>query len=496
MLFLLTTFVVALPRGASAETLAKLAEFTLPIGDDTNSGSLAFDGGAIYYAPKTTLDRSRIYRVDPASRKPYSSFVVPVPELWQMTHDGRRNRLYVLSKRGAMYDVDLGTKQTRKMFDLPAALDTWWRWSYDAGNDTFRAIPTARQTNDGNCGTFCGMEPFGIPVVTYSRTAAELHRCLIPPEATIFPTAVLAAGDGTVLIDDSDGVSLYRVSTADCTFPEKATHRGFQPEDNDSLACDTVTFEVTAVWFRDGFDNKLVAYAAPGLECPIPTRLSPVTGKNVVVGNATTVCTTLTLANPEYLLRSRPVQFTVGDGKPLGTVRTDTAGRACVKYTPKTVGRHPFRAAFGGFRGYLSSANVGAIAAQPVPKPPPKPPPAVVVDPPPQPPPPHPVAPKPVVEPKIPVETATQVQAQAQVQPQAQIQGQGVVVPQVQEQVQVSRSGIGLKDRDLAFTRFQPRRRTPVSPAGPLGAGAIAVMAMALAIGPVVRRAESRRRRP
>jgi hypothetical protein len=449
-------------HAAEGDRLNKLRTLKLAVPDDGASGTLTFDGRALYYAPQTGGDQSTVYRMSPVNGRELEEVQIDVPNLDALTYDGRRNRLYAVGRiqsntiisvdasPAAMYDVDPATGEAEKMFDIQNYGNT--HYSFDATLDAFRVI------SEG---------PFTLKTVDLGGD--EVASCEIEdvPESASGPSTLAAAGDGQVYIQLEDDTTIIKVD-ANCAVTDSGIHDKYsEASENDAMVCDTVTFGVPAVWIRDGQLNAVSAYEVPSGYCPLPTALTPVRSSTATVsrGRQTLLCTRLSLPGHQLNLPGQLVTISV-DNSPIGKGRTDRNGVLCLPYTPEQSGKRRLAAAFGGTLAYLPSHAVGVLSVQtaapapagpraaapreeaatsgrPATQPQAQPVPQSAVQ----------AAPAPAAQ----AASQAQAQAQAQTQVQAQVQQQiqVVAVPQVQEQLQLA----WVDERgDLSMTRFQPTR--------------------------------------
>jgi len=425
-----------LPTATPMKLLRKLR---LPQGGDS-SAAIAFDGTYLYYTLHS--DTSRVHRLIAATGRPapdvvFSSIRAPIIAL---TYDSRRHLLYLADANARTWVVSLRTLRVRKLFDGPYSTlngteQPWGSMSYDASVDEFVF------TNDSDN-----------QIHWYNRlTGAPTHTCttssvlLGPTTGTAGFASIAASGDGDVYAGDEDDTTIYRVDSQ-CHVTAAFTHAFLDeaPDENDAMACDTVTFSEPAIWMRDAPDGVAYAYAVPGGYCALATRLTVTAPAKVTTGSAGSVCARLVRAGTGAAIVGQPVQLFVAS-RPIGSPSTDAAGRACASYRPTAAetGRRLSNAAakttqsrlvvLGSFLGTIAyrpaSAQARLLAIDLAPPPPPPPPVQSVGAAPGSGPQPAAVPPAIIAPPPPPAPPAGQVQPLPQAHPGAQGMAQGMAQP-------------------------------------------------------------------
>jgi photosystem II stability/assembly factor-like uncharacterized protein len=441
-----------------------LRTIDLPHADGTSSGSLAFDGKYLYYsgtdAPATDYDH-RIHRVTTTGVD--AGVLAGTYNTPAFSYDGLRNLLYV-ENLDSMVSVDLFTGRQRTMFpylrdELSASGGSPWHYnargqvySYDPSIDRFLVAADGYED-----------------IVEVDRTGVVRARCTVPyaqfdptqdgntDQQNHGPAGITSSGDGGAYLQGEDDRTVVRLGRG-CRVQRAFAHRTFSEAkgENDSLACDTVTFKDTvAIWVRDADTDSVTAYEVPGGYCALATRITVTNPPPVAVNGSAAVCARLILAGRREPIPGELVTLFV-DARPIGTARTDADGRLCATYRPALagsgragtgtgLGRKATAAVYAGTIAYRPASARGALEvtgrdlpvpialpgvvavqplpANPIPNPGPQPNPQL-----------NPQA-RPQVQPEP--QPQPQPQAQPQGQPQAQAQANLGVVPQAQEQVQV-----------------------------------------------------------
>ena len=435
-----------------------LARVPTPVPAGTLS-DVAFDGSRLYYTADDTYRTNRIYMMSPTGVNLGS--IVPTvyptqaqrrvfgqgggnhtyhPYGWALSYDGTDNVLWVIDygQAGAgIYRVDPVTGAAKFAFLLKGQLG--------AALNSLTFDPSLRElrANSEFTPKMYEIDP---------RGGGISKRCKMPDPAgytnTRFTAAAsVAAGDGTMYVEAEDDQHLFHISR-DCRILEAYSHEPFQEQqENDQIACDTVTFGRPAIWMHEDLPflgSSMIAFAVPDGYCPIPSQVRLVPSKIVThSGVPGRVCGVLEIGAYLHPVANMEVHFFIG-GRFIGAAITNAAGLACVPYTPNQGpgSRLPMKAAFFGTSDYLPSSAPGqldllgvpaavvppvvaAVAAAQQPPPPPAPP-VAVTQPNPNP------APGPGTAPQ------PQPQPQSNPQPQGQGQPQGAMATQKQEQPQTA----------------------------------------------------------
>jgi hypothetical protein len=354
--------------------------------------------------------------------------------------------------RSGVARFDPRTGATTRLFIY--ACDPSCRWAYDPTRDDFwlgselgRTISFVNKRGELTGG--CSYTGYGTPYAPIQSGAK--------PDGA---RAIVSLGDGTALVDWYDGVTIVRIDRG-CRTLGVYSHPPTSSVDSASLACDSATYPVPAVWLRVS-DTLLAAFQSPAGLCGSPTRLAVLGRPAIRLGTSADVCARLTFPSGSPL-PGQPVSLAVA-GRSLGAARTDAAGIACRAYRPPgrpaarpAIRTEPVVATFAGAgAAYDPSRATGEVAvaipaADPGPRSRPagnERPPAVVA-----------ALPGVAAAPPAPI----QLQPQTQPQTQSQGQGQGQANAQQgsqpnaglalteQERVQVARERIG--DSSLAASR-------------------------------------------
>ncbi|HEU5034518.1 MAG TPA: hypothetical protein VFT62_07150 [Mycobacteriales bacterium] len=338
---------LTLPAGPPQASIPMrvLRTLRIPVGGSADSAAVAFDGRSLYLADENAP--GSIYRLSPVTGRYEGELHVPIPApVATLTYDALRDLIYVEDTNGNIYSYDLRRHTATFMFFSPVAQrgGDVGSFSYDPSTDRFVGADdqddTIREfTRSGVVTSRCSVPD--VPVDTNPGGAGQ------PGDAG--PTgvaAVVATGDGQMYAEMEDDKTVYRLDRSCHVFTEYV-HRTYAeaPDENDSMACDTVTFPVPAIWMRDSGLDAVQAYAVPNGYCALATRLSLPRRVDAPAGSTKKVCASLTLAGARTPLARQRIEMFVRN-KPLGSAVTDLGGRACVPY--RAPARSPRRPASGG----------------------------------------------------------------------------------------------------------------------------------------------------
>lgn len=462
-----------------------------------DAGSIAFDGGRLYYTrraetgpdrssavirmvdPETCTETGRlVVRFDPAvysqarrralSDNPGRRPMLPErPSIDSVSYDAVNDELWFSVTRVADAQPPFSGERTTAPFPL---------WSVPRGGDGGERTASLRLWTQP-----CGYG--GVGLLAHDRVRDSLWTCSgkIPGELDkkgkastvclhpLFQGSV-AGGESpwivkgwglstpqTLLVvrDDSAGIPPRRIEQFDartCVHKDTWTPgldtllpepRQGNPEFvSMQLACDPLTFRgqvdgrpapPAVVWMRSG--ERFAAFRAPRLACASPTALAYTGERRVAAGRPFDVCATATVPGPSAPIRRLPVRLEVA-GVPIGEAVTDAAGRACAAYAVAPGTPDGTRLAVGA--GVLGDAHVLASSATAtvVVGVDPIPPPAVLAAPPAQPPAPPGVVAVPLPPP--PPQPAPQVGAQAPAAPPAQAVSQQGIASEREREVQLA----------------------------------------------------------
>lgn len=331
--------------GTNVQPMLPLA--TVPLGDPSSSGSLAFDGSILYYAslsPPYTTTRV-IFRVRARDGVQLPSLPVPVYARF-LTYNANRDAIDFIDENGLnMYELSLTSGRTVRLFSLQAASFSS-AYSYDPTRDGFAAAVESTTT-----------------VLHTDAHGAVTSQCQTrtgsigdnSQAAGFYAAAGMVADghNGGGYVEAEDDATIREID-GQCRILATFAHRPYAEAvgENDSLVCDSVTFYPRiAVWIRDSSAASVSAYQVPGGRCEMPTRLTLSVPAIVHSGTTTTVCAGLYLQPHATPIVGERIAGTV-DGRSLAMPRTGTDGRSCTRYTPrKTHIRHHIETAHASFTG-------------------------------------------------------------------------------------------------------------------------------------------------
>jgi hypothetical protein len=320
--------------GVPGLPLSMLRTLSLPNPDGTESGSLTFDGRALYYAGAFDGPHpDRVHLMSPVDGRDLGD-LVPHVRAKLLAYDSRHDRLFV-DDGTAMWRVDPATGTTVLAF--PSTYG--FQHSYDAATRTFVGV------YDGDTGK-------SLHVVAESgllKSQCSLTPALDAAATTRpYPSSVVAATDGAYVVLEDDA-TIVRVGR-DCRL--QATYRvpvvSESTLENDELVCDPLTFAPrTALWIRDSGRDKVIAYELPQGYCPFVSTLRLAAPRVVRHDAPAHACATLT-GTRGRALAGQPVSFDVAEVS-VAAPPTDARGRTCAAL-PATIppGRAPVRARYAG----------------------------------------------------------------------------------------------------------------------------------------------------
>lgn len=317
------------PAVGGVRRLTKLARLGLPTDDGTHSGSLAFDGRALYYAGEfrsvgATAPVDTVHLMSPRDGRGLGTLAVGHPVKF-LTYDSPHDRFYVDDGR-SMWRV--GSRGGAAVPAFPSTLS--YTWSFDASTRTF-------------VGTYEGDDERSMLTLTESGVVAG--RCSLndaipaPSSPYAAPSAVVAAADGAYVVLEDD-TTVLRVRR-DCTWQATYVTETFSesPLENDELVCDPLTFAPrTALWVRDGVVAQVVAYDLPEGYCPFAATLAVTVPRSVADGGSALVCATLRRTGRGEPIPGQAVVLDA-DGVVLAAPPTDARGRTCA--TPRLAAAKP-----------------------------------------------------------------------------------------------------------------------------------------------------------
>lgn len=304
---------------AGIRGLTQLTRLDLPTDDGIHSGSLAFDGRALYYSGEfrtigAEAPIDTVHLMSPHDGRYLGTIDVGHPAKF-LTYDSHHDRLYVDDGR-SMWRV--GSAGGRADPAFPATLT--YKWSFDDSTRTF-------------LGTYEGDEDRSM--LTLDEAGVVVDRCslndAIPVRslATSAPSAIVAAVGGAYVIleDDTTLLRVRRDCTLEATYLTKTISES--PVENDQMVCDPLTFApATALWIRDGDLKQVVAYALPEGFCPFHATLAVSAPPAVTDGGPARVCAALRRTGRGDPISGQPVTLDV-DGVLLPAPPTDARGRTC-----------------------------------------------------------------------------------------------------------------------------------------------------------------------
>jgi hypothetical protein len=517
------------PSGSSFPAESPIAVCPTSAG---NGGSVAFDGHYVDYSEDSAAP-GIIFRITPSCvpapplrLNPASFPGGKVPPVYSLTYDSRfqlpsGRTGAILAGGGCLYDSRVDRT------DLPIyAVDPV------SGDSTIAAVIHPRVA----CTAV-----FGYPASVFSYDVFR-DQVLVPslidgvyewlnlrdgtstPDnclGTVYPrnsaavegsgqgvAAAVVGGDGVLYVEDEDDQTLYRLDEHPCRIVSGITHpfAGENADEDEQVACDSLSFSRPVIWSRNDVSNGLEAYPAPDAYCPFPTHLTYSQPAVVQAGAAVDLCFSLTgnTNGQTKPLAGMSVAVQLGS-RAVGASPTSPSGLACVWTTaPPRGGVFAVHGTFGGTHAYLPSGADGVLVVAPPPVPLP---PATVAGlglivnnaPPDQPNPQDQINPQ--IGPAGQPEAQAQAQAQAEAQAQAQSQSQAHTVAQAQPGLMVQRqqrTQVASQQQGVEQQVSYRAVRLRQSRVAPLSAFAVGVLMLGLGLTarrPAVARARYRRDR-
>ncbi len=329
-------------------------------GENTSDGSIAFDGRILYWSDGS----GSIYRMVTATRQELD----PLEVDWSaasLAADPIRQILYVYEPRtGEMRGVDLATGRSRVLFTVDGV---GWvaSWSWDWQRDAFYAIEES------------GSQIYRLDLTGRGTKVCKAQVQHVDESAGFkyaSAAAYVAIGGGLGLVESESDEDMIRIDE-NCHVLARLKHRMYAEaeKENDSIACDGVTFGQPVVWLRDAALNVATAYAAPGAYCPVPTTMDVTAPVRVAGGRAVDVCGTLRLRVDGSPIGGQRVAL-LAHGRRIADATTDGNGRVCGRDESGGAARRvPVEALFLGSSAYLSSSARGTYDVLPAPRPAPRP---------------------------------------------------------------------------------------------------------------------------
>jgi hypothetical protein len=453
-----------------ASVLPVLARRPLPVAGNSSDGTVAFDGTLLYWVASGEVS---IHRMTAATgvRKPdiLADELPAAPS--GLSYDPVRNVLYATVDHD-VWTVDLRTGHARLLFRMPSAGFAPGLqpvvYSYDYRIDRFHVAQElgsrlAEIDRGGTLRHSCSWNSPGVPTPS--------------GEGLLDTVGVVGDGDGGTYVELENDANLIHLDRG-CHLLGAYAHAEFgeAANENENLACDTVTFFPTpAIWIRDtSGSGEMVAYGMPDGYCPAPTTLTVAAPASALSGVRQPACVTMLMAGSKQPVRGQPVTLLL-DARLARVGITDATGRVCAGLRP-AVGQHALRASFAGNRSFLPATATGAVLVVPVFAP--RPPLLVAVQPAPAP---AFVAPPGGGTEPPPGQSAAQPQVnpQTQSQPEVQTGMAGAAATEQQEEVRLARQEARDDTLQMSVLSQQPRRDEAVfvMAAGLVLAGSAAVAA-------------------
>ena len=350
------------------------------------SGSVAFDGDYLYYTNRQ--DPAALHRVDARTGRDAGDLRIkglaaalgdPTQGnfLVGITYDSLRHQLYAMDWNNQIYDIDLRTRTYRSMFVMSGVgVASLSSFSYDTGVDEFFAVIDHATTvfsydRSGRPALPCTVN---IPQQYYDSAHDDEYTVSGPGIA-----AVVATGDGYLYAELEDDATTLRLDRG-CRVLAAYRHEVFSEasDENDALACDTVTFHTGAVWMRDAQTGRLVAYKIPGGYCALATRVRLSAPASASPRAPANVCAQLVRAGNGEPIAGVYVDLLAAN-RSLSHARTDSNGITCAAYSPSaadagaepdspaghatTHAPQPLLAAFLGTQAFRPSYDRGGLTA-------------------------------------------------------------------------------------------------------------------------------------
>jgi hypothetical protein len=443
---------------------------TYPGAQDDDGGSLAFDGGTLYYTRRLETgpdDSSAVIRtVDPATCKEAGRLVVHFDPA---TYADARKRAIsdaeghplMLPPRPSIDSLSYDPVTDELWFSVSRVAPSLPPFSGDRSNAPFPlwSVPRAGSGPDRQARLRFWTQPCasgGVGLLANDRQRGTLWTCdgKLPGEVTtagrslpvcLHPLFSGSQAKGDVWQVQAWGVSrpgwLMVARTNDAGVPNRRLEQFdartcrhtatwsvpvteyFPPPRGPEflslqIVCDATTYREAGApdavaWMRHG--PTFMSFQATSLLCPSPTALAYSGGSQVQPGHRLDACATATVPGPAAPLPRATVRISVAGGA-LRPAVTDAGGRACVPYdVPVDAAqgtRLVIKADVAGDAHLLASAVTGSVLVGAVPVPPP----LIIVAPPPAPAPPpipFPPAPAPAPAPQPGVQPAASPPGQA-----------------------------------------------------------------------------------
>ncbi|MDT7572492.1 MAG: Sortilin, neurotensin receptor 3 [Actinomycetota bacterium] len=380
-----TTLVPATTLGPATQ-MHELARIKLTNRGSGQDGSIAFDGTFLYYADEK--EPGLLHRQLAPLGRDVGDLQTKVPYgILQIAYDANRHHMFAVDVRYRLWDINLFDGSVVRMFRSPAygpspddeendeqnGGSLPGTFTYDAATERFLFA------NDGDTGwreyDLEGKERRGC-VSTNLPVVIRINGT--PGEADI--AGIVATGDGQVYVEAEDDATVLRMDRS-CHVLAQFTHEYFSEagNENDSIACDTVSFPTAAVWMRNAAAGYMAAFEVPGGYCALPSSVKVTSPAGVAAGERGPVCADLRLTSTGKPLAGLPVDLLVA-GRGIASPVTDARGHACADYVPlareagaaKGPGIHsarqPVLAAFLGTSAYRpASARRSVLVSSEVP---------------------------------------------------------------------------------------------------------------------------------
>jgi hypothetical protein len=438
-----------------AASMRELARIRLSSRGSGQDGSIAFDGTILYYADEKNA--GVLHRQIARTGRDIGDLQTKVPYgILMIAYDANRHHMFAIDEHARLWDINLLNGSVVKMFRRPG----YGGAPEDDGDDANYGSITGSFTYDPATERFLFADDADSGWIEYDYDGRRHAYC----QSTNLPVVVrigggpgpatigglVATGDGQVYVEAEDDSTVLRMDRS-CHVLAQFTHEYFSEagNENDALACDTISFPTAAVWMRNAAAGYMAAYEVPGGYCALPSVVTVTSPPGVAAGERGPVCATLRLRSTRAPLAGLPVDLLVA-GRGIASPITDAHGRACADYVPLAreagastkpgmhTARQPVLAAFLGTAAYRpSSARRSVLVSNEISPTPPQPiPPLPVV---------HPAAPLVVVpvvppaQPPPPPPNVPQSQPIAQGHPGAQPGAQGApggaMAPEDEEEV-------------------------------------------------------------
>jgi hypothetical protein len=353
LLLLLGTLVLVPAPAAHAapRAMPPLAMVTLPQGTDSvGSSTVAFDGEVFYFL--TGYSTKALYRVKLArSGSAVTATALPPIDVGTDVHrffyDARHRALVIqtaadtTTQVSQLFRYDLRTGTTRRLFAVTDI--TYSGAAYDWRSDRHLVINGSDLTSYDTRG-----KSRSCPLTYDDGTTVDIG-----------PSGVVGSGDGELYSQAEDDTTVVRVG-ADCHIKDQYAHRAIAEStaEDDSLACDGVTFGTPVLWLRDTATTTMTAYGLPAGACALPTSLT-------VTASATRACATLRRAEVAVPVAGQAVSLRL-DGGNARTVTTDATGAACLPLSVPA-GTHGVTASYAGSRSWAPASARASVVVHALP---------------------------------------------------------------------------------------------------------------------------------